>query len=172
MTLRLVLGVIALGLVVAAVEADAQQGTRSPVRPQTPRATTPGHGDHGTPTGWKFSWPKGEPARGRKVFAKFECYSCHEVKVKGEKFPAPSDKGKVGPELAMMGRLHDALYFAEAVINPSATIEPGKSYTGTDGSSKMPSYNDSMLLQEAIDLVAFLQSLKPGTAMPASHKGH
>ena len=170
MTLRPALWAPALGLVVALGAADAQQGTRAPARPPTPRATTPGHGDHGTPTGWKFNWPKGDPAKGRQAFAKFECYSCHEVT--GEKFPAPTDKAKAGPELSMMGPLHEAPYFAEAIINPSAAIEPGKPYTGADGSSKMPSYNDSMLVQEVVDLVAFLQSLKPGGAMPGGHKGH
>jgi len=149
----------------------AQQGPRHPASPQTPRTTPPSHGDHGTPGGWRFKWPKGDPAKGRQVFGKLECYSCHEVK--GEQFPQPSDKGKVGPELSMMGPLHDALYFAEAVINPSAGIEPGKPYTAPDGSSKMPSFNDSMLVQELIDLVAFLQSLKPpGGAAPTGHKGH
>lgn len=170
MILRPVLWALALGLVVALGAANAQQGTRAPARPQTPGATTPGHAEHGTPAGWKFTWPKGDPAKGRQVFAKFECFRCHEVK--GEKFPAPSDKAKAGPELAMMGPLHEALYFAEAIINPSAAIEPGKPYAGADGSSKMPSYNDSMLVQEVIDLVAYLSSLKPGGAMPAGHKGH
>lgn len=169
MTIRPALWALPLGLVVALTAADAQQGARQPAKSQTPRATTPAHGDHRT-TGWKFKWPKGDPAKGRQVFAKFECYSCHEVR--GEKFPAPTDKGKVGPELSMMGPLHEALYFAEAIINPSAAIEPGKPYVGADGSSKMPSYNDSMLVQEVVDLVAFLQSLKPGSAVPAGHKGH
>lgn len=169
MTIRPILWALALGLVVALGAAGAQQGVRPPAPSQTPRAA-PGHADHGTPAGWKFNWPKGDPSRGRQAFAKFECYRCHEVK--GEKFPAPTDKAKVGPELSMMGPLHEALYFAEAIINPSAAIEPAKPYVGPDGSSKMPSYNDSMLVQEVIDLVAFLQSLKPGRAIPAGHKGH
>jgi cytochrome c553 len=169
MTIRPALWALALGLVVALGAADAQQGTRAPARPQTPRAT-PGHADHGTPAGWKFKWPNGDPAKGRQVFAKLECYSCHEVK--GEKFPAPTDKAKVGPELSMMGPLHEALYFAEAIINPSAAIEPAKGYNAADGSSKMPSYNDSMLVQEVIDLVAYLSSLKPVGAMPTGHRGH
>jgi hypothetical protein len=54
-----------------------------------------GHGDHQTPAGWKFTWPKGDPLKGREVFVKLECYSCHEVT--GEKFPAPGSE--VGPEL-------------------------------------------------------------------------
>ena len=73
---------------------------------------------------------------------------------------------------AAMGPLHEAAYFAESIISPSAVIEKGKGYEGPDGSSKMPSFNDSMTVQEAIDLVAYLRSLKPTTAAPAGHRGH
>ena len=127
------------------------------------------HEGHVTPKGWRFTWPKGDPAKGREAFAKFECYSCHAVS--GQTFPAPSDPGKVGPELAAMAPLHEAAYFAESIIHPSAVIEKGKGYEGPDGSSKMPSFNESMGVQEAIDLVAFLKSLKPA-GPPASHHGH
>ena len=107
---------------------------------------------------------------GREAFSKFECYACHEVK--GETFQAPKDKKNVGPELSAMGPLHEAEYFAEAILSPSAVIEKGKGYAGPDGSSKMPSFNDSMTVQEAIDLVAYLRSLKPATGAPAGHRGH
>ena len=74
-------GVIAGAMVASGpVFATAQQ----PVKPSpAPRAQP--HGEHGMPAGWKFSWPNGTPAKGRVVFLKLECYSCHEVK--GEKFP-------------------------------------------------------------------------------------
>ena len=56
------------------------------------------------PKGWTFTMPKGDPVKGRAVFDKFSCYSCHEVR--GEKFP-PLDKGQaVGPELSQMGPMH------------------------------------------------------------------
>ena len=141
-----------------------------PERPGPAASPSRPHEQHGTPKGWKFTWPKGDPTKGRAVFIKLECYSCHEVR--GEKFPAPTEKAKVGPELSAMGPLHEADYFAEAVINPSAVIEKGKGYQAPDGSSKMPSFNDSMTVQEAIDLVAFLRSLKPVPGMPAGHPGH
>ncbi len=150
--------------------ATGQQPAR-PGRPaQAPSTRFQPHGDHGTPEGWRLTWPKGDPAKGREVFSKIECYTCHEVK--GEKFPVPREKGKVGPELSMMGPLHEAEYFAEAVINPGAVIEKGKGYQAADGSSKMPSFNDSLTVQELIDLVAFLGALKPPVGMPAGHRGH
>ena len=141
----------ALGVAALSVRAQPAPGMR--------------HDDHGTPKDWKFTWPKGNPAKGREAFVKLECYSCHEVK--GEKFPAPSDPGKVGPELSAMGPLHDPEYFAEAIINPGAVIESGKGYAAPDGSSKMPSYNDSVTVQEVVDLVAFLRALRPPAASPA-----
>lgn len=125
-----------------------------------PRAPAKGTGPaHGTPKGWKFKWPKGDVAKGREVFAKLECHSCHEVR--GESFPGPTDRDRVGPELAQMGPLHEPEYFAESIINPNAVIEKGRGYQGPDGSSKMPSYNDSVTVQEVVDLVAFLRGLKP-----------
>ena len=162
----LVVGAI-LGVAVLSVRAQQMPGMRpgAPAQPGVQR----GHGEHATPGGWKFSWPKGDPARGREVFVKLECYSCHEVK--GEKFPAPTEAGKVGPELSQMGPLHEPEYFAEAIINPNAVIEPGKGYAAPDGSSKMPSFNDSVTVQEVVDLVAFLRSLRPPGRTPTGGSG-
>lgn len=125
------------------------------------------HGGHGTPEGWKFSWPAGNAAAGREVFVKLECFSCHEVR--GEQFPKPDhgeDPGEAGPELSSMAPLHPAEYFAEAILNPNAVVEEGKGYRAPDGKSKMPSYNDLVSLQELIDLVAYLKGLKGGGAAP------
>jgi mono/diheme cytochrome c family protein len=126
-----------------------------------------GHGAHQTPEGWTFSWPKGDPVKGREVFVKLECYSCHAIQ--GEKFPAPS--GEIGPELSAMGPLHAAEFFAEAIINPNAVIDQGDAYEAADGSSKMPSYNDLVTVQEVIDLVAYLKGLKPPADVPTGHGG-
>lgn len=137
---------------------------RSPARPAE------GHGEHGTPEAWKFAWPRGDRTKGRAVFVKLECYSCHEVK--GESFPAPGERDKLGPELSSMGPLHEAEYFAEAIINPNAVIEKGKGYEASDGTSKMPSYNDSVTVQEIVDLVAYLAALKPPAGTSAPPDGH
>jgi mono/diheme cytochrome c family protein len=128
-------------------------------------AQPPAHGDHGTPTGWRLRWPAGDPRKGRDAFVRFECYSCHAVQ--GEQFPALGPRETLGPELSRMGALHEPEYFVEAIVNPSAVIEPGRGYEAADGSSKMPSYSDSMTVQELIDLVAYLRALRPGGAAPA-----
>jgi mono/diheme cytochrome c family protein len=104
------------------------------------------------------------------VFRKLECYSCHEVR--GEDFPAPSDSARVGPELSSMGALHPPEYFAESIINPGAVIERGRGYAAPDGSSKMPSYGDSLTIQETIDLVAYLRQLRSPARGPSGHGGH
>jgi Cytochrome c len=134
-----------------------------------------GHRDHGTPTGWRFTWPTGDRARGREVFAKYECFSCHEVR--GEQFPVPRDAGNVGPELTAMGPAHEAEYFIEAIIHPNAVLERGKGYEAVDGSSRMPSFNDTLTVQELLDLVAYLKALRPtptppGTGGQGGHATH
>ena len=109
------------------------------------------------PKGWTFTMPKGDPVKGRAVFDKFSCYSCHEVR--GEKFP-PLDKGQaVGPELSQMGPLHPLEYFTESTINPD--VVGAKRYRGPDGKSKMPSFNEDMTVQELVDLSAYMAALRP-----------
>jgi mono/diheme cytochrome c family protein len=136
-------------------------------------AQSPGPGSqeaHGTPEGWKLTLPKGgDPTRGRAVFVKFECFSCHEVK--GEKFPGP-DPGKVGPELSAMAGAHPPEYFAEAIINPNAVIDKGRGYEAPDGSSKMPSFNDDLTIRDLVGLVAYLMKLKPPAPASRPPDGH
>lgn len=107
------------------------------------------------PANWKFTLPKGDAAKGRKVFEKYACYDCHLIR--SQDFPfAGMD---YGPELSQMGRLHPLEYFAESVINPSAWAS--KQDRGPDGKSYMPEYNDRMTVQELIDLSTYLASLRP-----------
>ncbi|HVG78421.1 MAG TPA: c-type cytochrome [Patescibacteria group bacterium] len=121
------------------------------------------HRGGGVPPGWRFSWPAGDAARGREVFAKLECYQCHEVK--SEKFPPVTpDPTRRGPELSGMGAHHPAEYFAESIINPNAVIVLGPGHTGPDGQSIMPDFRDSLTLAETIDLVAFIRSLGGGNS--------
>ena len=130
--------------------------------------------DHGTKPEvhqlqeWQFALPQGDPRRGREVFMKFECYSCHQVL--GEKFPQPGGDA-IGPELSQMASMHPLEYFAESIMNPSAVIEDR--YRAADGRSKMPSFNDIMTVEELIDLVAFLKSLGGGhPGGPPGAPGH
>ncbi len=166
---------LALGLMLAGLlpgpagRPAARRAEAQSTPPAAGRATPkPGSHAHGTPKGWTFTWPKGDPSKGRAIFERLECYSCHEVR--GEGFPAPTDGRRSGPELSSMGALHPPEFFAEAIINPGAVVEPGRGYAAADGSSKMPTYGDVLTLQETIDLVAYLRQLRP-SAPPAKGQG-
>ncbi|HET7854378.1 MAG TPA: c-type cytochrome [Candidatus Methylomirabilis sp.] len=135
-------------------------GTQGPIRITDEEL----HRHGGTPPGWKFTVPDGDPEAGRAVFIELECYSCHQVN--GEKFPGSATERQTGPDLTGVGDEHPAEYFAEAILNPNAVIiaEPG--YTGQDGLSIMPSYTDLLTLKEWVDLVAYLKSLNGGSPHP------
>ena len=148
--------------------AQAQHGAGPPHHQHAPaKAPAPGAGahDHGTPPGWKFTLPKGNPTKGRAVFVKLQCYVCHEVK--GQTFPGAKGPASIGPELSEMAAHHEAEFFAEAIVNPNALIDEPQ-WRAPDGTSRMPSFNDLLTVQELVDLVAFLKSLTP----PAPGGGH
>jgi len=112
------------------------------------------HAAGGVPRGWLFTPPAGDAPRGRAVFARLQCYSCHVVA--GEDFPPPTAPG---PELTGMGGHHPAGYLVESVLNPNAVIVEGPGYVGPDGRSTMPDYRDNLTAAELVDLVAYLRSL-------------
>jgi mono/diheme cytochrome c family protein len=164
--LMIALGALFIVTPVAADEPSPHQREKTPVKAKGPIRITDEELDRhgGTPPGWKFTVPSGNPTAGREVFIKMECYSCHQVQ--GEKFPGGATERRPGPDLTGAGNHHPAEYFAEAILNPNAVIitEPG--YTGEDGLSIMPSYADLLTLQEWIDLVAYLKSLNGGSPQP------
>ena len=168
LAVSLLSGGLWLAVTVDVVHAQAAPHVGHGAAPAPPPSA--GQESHGTPRDWKFTWPRGDPVKGREVFVKLECYGCHEVR--GERFAAPRDAERAGPELSAMGPVHEAEYFAEAIINPSAVIEKGKGYEAADASSKMPSYNDSVTVQEVVDLVAYLKSLQPAARFPPGAGGH
>ena len=138
------------------MSSSAAQSGPTPRAAPASRAPAP----HGDPKGWKFTLPKGgDPGRGRAAFEKFECYTCHEIK--GETFPAPIKRELLGPDLTSMGQHHSVGFLVESIMNPSGLVDPGRGYAGPDGASKMPSFNDSMTVQELVDLVAYLKTLSP-----------
>ncbi len=156
-------------------------GQPSPPKAPAPIRTTMEalHASGGVPKGWKFLVPPGDAAKGREVFVTMECFACHEVQ--GEDFPQNTKRDREpGPELTGMGSHHPAEYFAESIMNPNRVIVQGAGYTGADGLSKMPSYSETMTLQQLVDVVAYLKSLKGGMSdmphdglkKPMDMKGH
>lgn len=112
------------------------------------------HATGGIPSGWLFSPPPGDAARGRAIFLRLGCPACHRV---GGESAAPSPG--IGPDLTDAGEHHPAGYLLESVINPSAVIIEGPGYSGPDGRSIMPSYADRLTVAELLDLVAYLRTL-------------
>jgi Cu/Ag efflux protein CusF len=106
------------------------------------------------PRAWRFAMPKGDPAKGRAVFEKFECFECHEVR--GEKFPPPMQSA---PELSQMGPLHPVEFFAESVLYPDAFVP--RQYRDSQGKSPMTDFTDKMTVRELIDVSAYVASLSP-----------
>lgn len=132
------------------------------------RAAPPSGGhDHGAREGWKFTLPKGDAANGRDVFVRLGCNACHEVK--GQTFSGAPPAGDHGPELSEMAAHHEAEFFAEAIVNPNAVVDEPR-WRAADGTSKMPSFNDVMTVQELVDLVTFLKSLAPPGATSGGHR--
>ena len=130
--------------------------TRPPVRISEDEL----HRHGGVPRGWKFTLPAGDARAGREVFAKLECYKCHEAM---PDFPrGQRSAGEVGPELGGMGDHHPAEYFAESIVDPNAVLVEGPGWIGSDGRSIMPDYKDSLTVAELVDLVAYLKSLTGG----------
>ena len=120
------------------------------------RATQSPESHH--PRNWRFTMPKGDPAKGRAVFEKFECYDCHRIR--GETFPDPTISD--APELSQMGPLHPLEYFTESVLNPDAVVP--RNLRDRNGNSPMSKEHlDRMTLRELIDLSSYLANLKPPT---------
>lgn len=141
----------------APAKAGSGGGDEPPIRMKMERL----HEHGGVPPGWKFRFPAGDPAEGRRVFVMLECYTCHHVA--GEKFPKYDPKPvNKGPELTGMGAHHPVEYFIESVVNPNRVIVEGPGYTGKDGLSIMPSYNHLLTVDELVHLGAYLKSLKEG----------
>lgn len=167
-SLVIVLGGLLFWSLGRAREPTGQHHTASP----TTKAKEPAritmedlHRHGGTPPGWRFTLPAGNPQAGRAVFITLECYSCHQVQ--GEQFPSSGTERKPGPDLTGMGARHPAEYLAESVLDPNAVIVDEAGFTGEDGRSTMPSYADLLTLEQWIDLVAYLRSLSPGHARMA-----
>jgi len=97
--------------------------------------------------------PPGDAARGRAVFLRLQCFTCHTVQ--GERFPGAT---RPGPDLSGIGR-HQPGYLVESIMNPNALILDGPGYTDDRGLSIMPEYRQNMTVGELIDLVAYLKSL-------------
>ncbi len=106
-----------------------------------------------------FELPDGDAARGREAFVALRCSSCHEVAGLENELPRPVATPATGVKLGGLGmREPSDGELLTSVVNPSRHLYPaGESDRVTSGSgSRMANLNESMTVQNLIDIVAFL----------------
>jgi len=106
----------------------------------------------GGPRAGTVTPPPGDAARGRAVFTRLQCATCHAAP--GESFAAPT---RPGPSLAGIGARHPG-ELVESILNPNAQILDGPGYSDASGRSIMPDYRDKLTVAELIDLVEYLRT--------------
>jgi nitric oxide reductase subunit C len=109
--------------------------------------------------------PRGDAARGARLFETLPCASCHDVSQPWPGGPVCPNLGNIATEAARIirqpdyrGRARDAAgYIRESIVEPNAHIVPGPSYRQTDGQSVMPKdFGQTLTAAQLEDLVAFL----------------
>lgn len=103
--------------------------------------------------------PRGDAERGRTVFARLECGTCHAVPDQSSSPPT-----RPGPDLAGIGARYPG-EIVESIMNPNAKILDGPGYTDDRGLSTMPDYSDRLTVGELSDLVEYLRGFE-GTGSP------
>ena len=114
--------------------------------------------DTGPKSAIGFRLPDGDAEVGRQLFVQLECNSCHTIYEL--EIPAASEPGPVSISLGgPVARVRTYGQLVSSVINPSHRIAPRYSDEGVsqDGESLMRIYNETMTVQQLVDLVAFLQ---------------
>jgi sulfur-oxidizing protein SoxX len=105
-----------------------------------------------------FRLPDGDAETGQELFVELQCNSCHRVADMEMAPPA-----EPGPVLITLGgpvaRVKTYGQLVSSVINPSHKVSRRYSdqQVSKDGESIMRVYNETMTVQELIDIVAFLQ---------------
>jgi sulfur-oxidizing protein SoxX len=114
--------------------------------------------DTGPKSSIGFRLPDGDAAAGQELFVELECTACHTIS--GMEFPPPAE---AGPVLITLGgpvaRVQTYGQLVSSVINPSHRMSRRFSDQPItqDGESVMRVYNETMTVQQLIDIVAFLQ---------------
>jgi sulfur-oxidizing protein SoxX len=115
--------------------------------------------DTGPKSAAGFRLPDGNAEVGKQLFVQLECNSCHTIP--DLELAAPVEEGPVSVKLGgRISRVKNYGQLVSSIINPSHKIvrRYPKEEVSADGESLMPIYNETMTVQELIDLVAFLQA--------------
>jgi mono/diheme cytochrome c family protein len=113
--------------------------------------------DPGPKSAHGFRLPDGDPRAGRAAFEELGCIGCHTVEGTDIEGSAP---GKLDVRLG--GKVLRVRSYGElvtAIILPSHDLAKGydPQQVSREGESLMAVFNDTMTVQQLIDLVAFLQ---------------
>ena len=109
----------------------------------------------------------GDAARGKALFARLPCGSCHDVTRPWPGGDVCPNLGNIATEAARIvrlgkyrGKARDAAgYFRESIVDPDAYIVPGAAYRTAEARSVMPKDIARTLTEAEIDdLVAFLMT--------------
>jgi mono/diheme cytochrome c family protein len=105
-----------------------------------------------------FHFPEGDAARGRAVFERARCGTCHGVA--GHAFPAPI----ANPEAIRFTQetaAKSADELAQSIVSPSHQISGGASGVAEGGElSRMGDFSESLSVRDVADLVAFLKTIE------------
>ena len=107
-----------------------------------------------------FSLPEGDVEKGKLVFVKYQCLSCHKMsgmEPATDLVDNPDISVRIGGKTTSVKTYADLL---TSVINPSHKLARGykRSLVEEGGVSKMKVYNEVMTVSELVDLVTFLES--------------
>jgi sulfur-oxidizing protein SoxX len=115
--------------------------------------------DTGPKSAAGFRLPDGNVDVGKQLFVQLECNSCHAIL--GLELPQATQSGPVTVTLGgPVTKVKNYGQLVSSVINPSHKIirrYPKEEIT-VDGESIMQNYNETMTVQQLIDLVTFLQA--------------
>lgn len=112
--------------------------------------------DMGPKSATGFRLPDGDPEVGKQLFVQLECNNCHTIvglELSQAVQPGPVSVTLGGP----VARVKTYGQLVSSVINPSHRIVRRFSKDLKGEESLMPIYNETMTIQQLIDLVAFLQ---------------
>ena len=107
----------------------------------------------------------GDANRGRDLFARLPCASCHDITKPWPGGDICPNLGNIATEAARIVKLRDyrgkakdaAGYIRESIVDPNAYIVPGPAYRTAPGQSVMPKdFGKTLSPTDLDDLVAFL----------------
>ena len=105
-----------------------------------------------------FRLPDGSASDGQATFVSLQCHACHSI----ADVELPAFRGTAPVAVELGGEVSRVKTYGElvtSIINPSHKLiaKYPEDEVAQDGESRMVVYNQTMTVQQLVDLVAFLQ---------------